>query len=273
MVRNRLPLAWQVIRALAVAVVRAMGWRVDVRGLEHVPRRGGAVIAFNHHSYFDFVMAAWAIVRKLGRPVRFLAKKEIWASKWSGWIVKLARAVPVDRSNAAARAGAYDAAIHALAAGDLVAIAPEQTVSTSFELLPFRTGAVRMAQQAGVPIVPAVGWGTQRFASKGNGIHFAWRLPVVVVYGEPIDVGPDDDVSQVTAQLQETMGKMLHEIQDAYPSPDPGAPNWWQPRRLGGSAPDHDEVLQEHAHRERRWQERRQGDRRGRGGSQEDAEQ
>lgn len=250
-----------------------MGWQVEVRGLEHVPTRGGAVIAFNHHSYFDFVMAAWNIVRKLHRPVRFLAKKEIWASKWTGWIVKLAHAVPVDRSSSAARAGAYDAAIHALAAGDLVAVAPEQTVSTSFELLPFRTGAVRMAQQAGVPIIPAVGWGTQRFASKGNGIHFAWRLPAVLVYGEPVDVGPDDDIRQVTADLQATMEKMLHEIQEAYPSPEPGAPNWWQPKRLGGSAPDHDEVLQEHARRERRWEERReQQDRRRSGEGQEDAE-
>lgn len=253
MVRNRLPLAWQFIRGLAVAVVRLMAWRVDVRGLEHVPRQGGAIIAFNHHSYFDFVMAAWDIVRKLHRPLRFLAKKEIWSSKWSGWIVELAHAVPVDRSSAAARAGAYDAAIHALAEGDLVAVAPEQTVSPSFELLPFRTGAVRMAQQAGVPIVPAVGWGTQRFASKGNGIHFAWRLPVVVVYGEPIDVGPDDDVRDATAQLQATMEKILHEIQDAYPSPPTGAPNWWHPRRLGGGAPDHDEVLREFEARGRRW--------------------
>lgn len=257
MVRNRLPPAWQFIRGIAVAVVRLMAWRVEVRGLDHVPRHGGAVIAFNHHSYFDFVMAAWNIVRKLHRPVRFLAKKEIWSSRWFGWVVKLAHAVPVDRSSPAARAGAYDAAIHALAAGDLVAVAPEQTVSASFELLPFRTGAVRMAQQAGVPIVPAIGWGTQRFASKGNGIHFAWRLPVVVEYGEPIEVGPDDDVAVVTAQLQATMEKMLHEVQDAYPSPKPGAPNWWQPKRLGGSAPDHDEILREHAERERRWHERR----------------
>jgi 1-acyl-sn-glycerol-3-phosphate acyltransferase len=254
--RNRLPFAWQIIRAMAVTVVRAMAWRVEVRGLEHVPRHSGAVIAFNHHSYFDFVMAAWAIVRRLHRPVRFLAKREIWESRWTGWIVTLAHAVPVDRSSAAARAGAYDAAIDALASGDLVAVAPEQTVSTSFELLPFRTGAVRMAQQAGVPIIPAVGWGSQRFASKGNGVHFTWRLPVVVVYGEPIEVAPDADVRAATADLQAVMTTMLREVQDAYPSPRPGAPNWWQPKRLGGGAPDHDEVLRRHAEREQRWDTR-----------------
>ncbi|MDX1511207.1 MAG: lysophospholipid acyltransferase family protein [Nitriliruptorales bacterium] len=236
---------WRLIRRVAELVVFGQAWRVDVEGLEHVPRTGGAVLAFNHHSYFDFVMVAWNIVRKLKRPVRFLAKREIWQSK-AGPIIRLAKAVPVDRTDASSRHNAYDAAIASLAAGDLLAVAPEQTISPSFQLLPFRTGAARMAQQAGVPIVPVVGWGTQRFAAKGHGISFKWRLPVMVRYGPPMSVGTDDDPKVVTERLQHVMEAMLAELQESYPDrPTPGD-DWWLPASLGGSAPPHADVLAAH---------------------------
>lgn len=250
----RLHVAWRAIEATAVLIVRGlMGWRVDVRGLEHVPRDGGAVLAFNHHSYFDFVMVAWAVVRQLRRPVRFLAKREIWQSRLFGPIVRAAGAVPVDRRSATARGRAYAAAVEALAVGDLVAVAPEQTISRSFQLLPLRTGAVRMAQQAGVDIVPAIGWGTQRFATKDRGIHLARRIPVAVRYGAPLQVTADEDPVAATARLQRAMEALLDEVQRDYPPPTRPTDDWWQPARLGGGAPPHDEVLREHRSRTGRW--------------------
>lgn len=239
---------WRIIRRVAESIVLLQRWQVDVQGLEHVPRTGGAVLAFNHHSYFDFVMVAWNIVRRRRRPVRFLAKREIWQSR-AGPIVRLASAVPVDRTNADSRHGAYAAAIESLAAGDLLAVAPEQTISPSFQLLPFRTGAARMAQQAGVPIIPVVGWGTQRFAAKGHGISFRWRLPVTVRYGPPMTVGPDDDPAVATERLQHTMEAMLDDVQRTYPDAAVPGDDWWQPAALGGSAPPHADVLANHQER------------------------
>jgi 1-acyl-sn-glycerol-3-phosphate acyltransferase len=254
----RLTLFWHTIRWVAELIVRLMGWRVDVQGLERVPRRGGAVLAFNHHSYFDFVMVAWDVVRKVERPVRFLAKREIWSSRWAGWIVRLGGAVPVDRTDTTSRHGAFTAAVEALERGELVAVAPEQTISPSFELLPFRTGAVRMAKAAGVPIVPVIGWGTQRFATKGTKLRLARRIPVVVRYGEPVHVGPDDDPVVITATLQERMEAMLDEVQRSYPDrPRPGD-DAWAPARLGGSAPTHAEVLAAHRRRTEGWVEGRE---------------
>jgi 1-acyl-sn-glycerol-3-phosphate acyltransferase len=244
---------WRLVAVVTRLLVRRLlRWRVDVRGLEHVPTSGGAVLAFNHHSYFDFVMVAWAVVLQTRRPVRFLAKREIWDSK-AGFVVRLAGAVPVDRTDITSRQGAYAAAVTALRDGELVAVAPEQTVSMSFELLPFRTGAARMAQQAGVPIVPAVGWGTHRFAAKGHGIRWAPRLPIVVRYLPPLPVPSDADPVVVTADLQERMAATLAEVQEAYP--DRGAPgdDWWVPARLGGTAPTHEDVLDQHL---RRFEER-----------------
>lgn len=245
---RRLTWKWRAITWLVVAFVRLSRWRVEVEGVEHIPRTGGAVLAFNHHSYLDFVMVAWAPVRQLRRPIRFLAKREIWASRWVGWMARWVEAVPVDRVSGTARADAYTAAVEALTGGDLVVLAPEQTISTSFELLPFRTGAARMAQRAGVPIIPVVGWGSQRFAAKGVGIRPAFGIPVVVRYGPPMHVAEDEDPLAATRRLEEAMTVMLDEVQRAYGG---GAPSgaWWVPARLGGGAPAHDEVRREHERR------------------------
>ena len=250
--RRQLPLRWRVIATLVVAFVRLLRWRIDVQGLEHVPRRGGAVLAFNHHSYLDFVMVGWPVVRLLRRPMRFLAKREIWSSRKVGWVVRWAGAIPVDRASAAARGRAFDAAAAALADGDLVAVAPEQTISASLELLPLRTGAVRMAQQAGVPVVPVAGWGTHRALTKGAPKHLPRRLPVSVRFGDPLEVAPDADPVAATAVLAARMQTLLHEVQETYPDGAPPGARW-VPARLGGTAPRHDEALDAHQQREQGW--------------------
>lgn len=253
-----LTLLWRVIARIVIVVVRLLRWRIDVRGLEHVPRHGGAVLAFNHHSYLDFVMVGWPIVRILRRPLRFLAKREIWTSRKVGWIVRWARAIPVDRSSLSGRASAFDGAIDALRCGDLVAVAPEQTISPSFELLPLRTGAARMAQLSGVPIVPVAGWGTQRVLTKGGPKRLVRKLPVLVRFGAPLSVGPEDDPVAVTAELAHRLTTLLHEAQEEYPDGAPAGADW-VPARLGGGAPEHDEVLRAHLERERSWSEQDRG--------------
>lgn len=236
-----------------------MRWDIRDEGLAHVPTDSGAVLVYNHHAYLDFVMLGWPIVRQLRRPVRFLAKAEIWDSWKVRWIMVNVRAVPVERASVAGARGALSAGIEALRNGDLVAMAPEQTISQSFELLPFKTGPVRMAQEAGVPIVPIVGWGNHRWLTKGNGLDMkgGFRIPVVVRFLEPIHVGPDDDVQEVTERLHAAMRVDLEDVQRGYGDEEDGAGKWWHPARLGGAARPHDEVLQEHLDREREWKARR----------------
>lgn len=245
--------AFRLVAAIVIATVRLLRWRIDVRGLEHVPREGGAVIAFNHHSYADFVMAAWPLYRQLDRAPRFLAKEELFRKPIFGWLIRQAKQVPVPRGSRSGRAEAFRAAIDALERGELIAIAPEQTISLSFELLPFSTGAVRMAQGAGVPIVPCIGWGTQRFATKGRPVRLATGIPVTVHYGEPLHVGPHDDVEGATERLRERMATLLDEVQRGYPGTPADGDDWWVPRRLGGSAPSHEDVLRAHRDRETGW--------------------
>lgn len=240
---------WRGIRWVARALFEwLLGWDVTVEGLEHVPDDGAAVLAFNHHGYADVVFVAWGPVVLLDRPVRFLAKAELFRHWASGWLVRAAGAVPVERRAApgSSRVHAYQAAVEALQRGELVAVAPEQTVSESYQLLPFKHGAARMAVEAGAPIVPAIGWGSHRAVPKGRPIRPRRRLPVTIRYCEPLLPRADEPASALIARLQARMTAELDEVQRAYPDePRPGD-DWWVPARLGGSAPDHAKVVAAH---------------------------
>ena len=249
----RLTLFWRFVRRVAeFLVLVVLRWRVQVVGIDHVPRDRGAVLVYNHHSYCDFVMVGWNIVRRLGRPARFLAKSEIWRHPVGRWILDNARAVPVERGSSTGRLGALDAAVEALRAGDLVVVAPEQTISRSYDLLPMKSGAVRMAQQAGVPIIPVAGWGTHRFLTRGHGLRWAPRIPVVVRYGEPMTIAADEDVRAATERVRRRLATLVDEVQRTYPDGTP-AGAWWVPARLGGGAPTHDEILAEYHQRDAGW--------------------
>ena len=112
-------------------------------------------------------------------------------------------------------------------------------MSRSFEIKELKSGAVRMAAAAGVPVIPIITWGAHRQLSKG-GIRSMGRkkIPVVVEYGSPIDVSDVDlasteSVDEKVAALRATMVAMLHPMQEAYPHPA-GEP--WVPARLGRRA-------------------------------------
>jgi len=229
--------AYRFIAGLAVAFIRLLRWKVTVVGLDNVPRRGGAVLAWNHTSHVDFMLAAWGL-RRLGRLPRFLAKRELWKSWGSRRVVNAVGAVPVDRASGEGRARSFEAAVETLRAGAIVAVAPEGTISSSFEPLRFRSGAIRMARDAGVPVIPCVTWGSHRLVTYGHEFspRRAWRIPVTVRYGAPFRVGPEEDVRAATDRLRRTMVSLLHEIQEQYPGGNPDGV-WWVPARLGGGAP------------------------------------
>lgn len=226
------------VAALVIGCLHLMRWRFTITGIEHVPRRGGAVIAWNHTSHVDFLCVAYAIWRHTGRPVRLLAHRELWDDRGFGWVPRLADAVPVDRGSSRGRAEALRDAVAALAAGHLVMVAPEATISRTFELLRFRTGAARMAELADVPLVPAVTWGSHRLVTTGRRLRLrrAYRIPVTVTFAAPVERRPRETATVVSDRLHRTMGAMVEAAQRDYPDGAP-AGAWWVPARLGGSAP------------------------------------
>jgi len=206
-------------------------------GGEHVPSNGGAVLASNHVSYFDFIFCGYA-ARPSKRLVRFMAKKSTFDHAVSGPLMRSMHHIPVDRS---AGAASLDHAIDWLRRGEIVGVFPEATISQSFEVKDFKTGAVRMAAEAGVPIVPMITFGGQRLWTKGRKREMTRGTVIALTVGEPITVTEQDDPVEATAHLRTVM-QGLHDqtIKDYQPKPEPGA--WWWPARYGGGAPTLDEM-------------------------------
>ena len=223
------------IIALARTVFRALGLRFTITGTEHVPRTGGAVMAINHVGYLDFTFAGLA-AQPAGRLVRFMAKKEVFDHRVSGPLMRGMKHIPVDRHGVPAES--YAAAVAALRSGEIVGVFPEATISLSYELKDFKTGAVRMARDAGVPLLPCVIWGSQRVFTKGRPKDLTRGTPIRIVVGEAFLPDPAQDPAEVTAELKRRMQLLLDEAQATYAG-GPRTPDdtWWVPARLGGTAP------------------------------------
>ncbi len=220
---------FRTLEIVAQLVVLATGTRITYSGEENIPDRDGAVVAINHTSYVDFLPAALAVHRRR-RRLRFMIKAEMQQVKVVNFLIKHTRTIPVDRG---AGASAYTVAVQRLREGELVGVYPEATISRSFELKEFKTGAARMAIEAQVPIVPVIVWGAQRIWTKGRPRRLGRNeVPVAVQVGAPLYAG--GDIAQTDAALRESMTTLLHQVQQRYPH-EHGA--CWVPRRLGGGAP------------------------------------
>jgi 1-acyl-sn-glycerol-3-phosphate acyltransferase len=216
----------------ARGVFAYLGLKFDVTGAENVPRTGGGVVAMNHIGYLDFALAGFAF-RPHKRLVRFMAKKEVFDHKVSGPLMRGMKHIPVDRE---AGSGAFSAAVDALKAGELVGVFPEATISQSFELKEFKNGAVRMASDAGVPIIPVIVWGSQRVWTKGRPKALKRNhVPIRIIVGEPYTL-TETDMTLATKDLKARMQVMLDDARKTYRDrPEEGA--WWMPAALGGTAP------------------------------------
>jgi 1-acyl-sn-glycerol-3-phosphate acyltransferase len=209
-----------------------LGFNFDFQGQDNVPREGGAILAINHTSYLDFALAGTAAL-PANRYVRFMAKKELFDNKIAGPLLRGMHHINVDRSNGSA---SFVAALRALKAGEIIGIFPEGTISTSFEIKGLKSGAVRLAIGAGVPIIPTIVWGGQRVYTKGVKPSVKrGKIPVTVSFGAPIAYSRDTDVEVAEAHLREVMIQLLRDVQEKYPDSHVG--QRWAPVRLGGTAP------------------------------------
>ncbi|TWD81501.1 1-acyl-sn-glycerol-3-phosphate acyltransferase [Kribbella amoyensis] len=229
-------LVYPPVIAFARTAFKVLDLRFLMSGTEHVPRTGGAVIALNHISYVDFVIGGYGAYPS-GRRVRFMAKEVLFRNRFSGPLMRGMHHIAVDRS---AGAASYREAIRYLGEGEVVGVFPEATISRSFELKEFKSGTVRMAAEAGVPVIPMILWGTQRMLTKDHPRDFSRHRPVSITVGAPITVTPEDDAVEATAHLRTTMAGMLDQTIRAYPEQPEGA--WWLPASYGGGAPTPEEA-------------------------------
>ena len=226
----------------ARTMFRVLDNRIRVEGAEHIPRTGGAVIACNHVSYLDFIFCGLG-ARPAKRLTRFMAKQEIFDNKIAGPLMRGMHHIPVDR---AAGIASYREALEKLKDGEVVGVFPEATISRSFTVKEIKSGAVRMAAAAGVPVVPMALWGTQRLWTKGRPKDLTRRhVPISILIGEPMRPAKGDDWDVVTKELRDRMSALVDRAQADYPDqPASDEERWWLPAHLGGTAPTPEEAAE-----------------------------
>ena len=195
-------------------------FRPEIEGVHHVPKRGGAIVASNHTSYFDWLFLP--LVVRL-RRLSFLAKHDYFPRPGfrgaaQRFFFSATGQVPVDRVGGDPSEPALQSAVRLLHDGRLLGIFPEGTRSTDGRLHRGKTGVVRMAGRTGCPVIPCGIDGAYKVAPKGAKLPRPVRVrvrfgPPMPWSGETFDTGDRVLLRKYTDELmtaiQELSGQQV----------------------------------------------------------------
>ena len=234
------PPLYRAVVFILKSLVRLLGWRVQITGLEHVPADGPVLIIANHVSYMDPILLGLGIEQR-GRMVRYLAKRELFDHWFTGPVMRGADQILVDRRGDAGAALKH--AELAMLDSKLLIIFPEGTIHPTFDVAHGKTGAARLALSTKVPVIPAVAWGGQQVATKGRRKRPGFLSHHIVMFGPPLDYSADDSVAHLTERMMLAIVGLLEDAAAMHPA-DLGAatvpaPDTTMPRPAAG-APSND---------------------------------
>lgn len=192
--------------------------RWDVEGTDRIPD-GPAILVANHRSYFDPLAIGMTLAR-VGRPVRFLGKKEVFDVPLAGTIVSMLGGIRVERGSGSDEP--LEAAAEALAAGELVALMPQGTIPRGREFfepkLRGRWGAAKLAALSEAPVVPIGLWGTEkvwpRSSRTPNVLALVDPPTVRVRVGDPVTLhhrSHDADTRRIMSAISDLLPPEAHE--------------------------------------------------------------
>lgn len=148
-------------RLLAVPLFGGL-YRCRSTGFEHLPIDGPAIVVTNHKSNVDPVIAGMVC----DRPLRYLAKRELFENGALRWLIVSLGAFPIDRG--AGDREAMRTALDCLAAGDIILMFPEGSRHIDDEVHEFLPGAAMIAVRSGAPVIPLAMRGTQHILADGR---------------------------------------------------------------------------------------------------------
>jgi 1-acyl-sn-glycerol-3-phosphate acyltransferase len=177
------------LRFIAFVMTRAV-YRFRVRGEEHIPTTGAAILACNHVSYVDAVL----LMAASPRPIRFIMDHRIFSVPVLGWLFRLAKAIPIapQQENPQVYAAAFEQARQVLEDGDLLGIFPEGNITRDGALAEFKGGIMKVLEMQPVPVVPMALqnlWGST-FSRVENGKAMARPLRRGLFSRVGLAVGP-----------------------------------------------------------------------------------
>ena len=202
-------------RLLAGLVIPAMGIlsKITILDGDKAPASGAFVLAPNHYSEIDPLVIGVAMW-KVGRMPRFLAKASLFKVPVLGAIMRASKQVPVERAGAVRSADPLAAARQITEHGLAVIIYPEGSLTRDPDYWPMRGkfGAVRMALDADIPIIPVAHWGTQLVLPRYGRLSLFPRKKIVVKYGDPVDLRAFRGKPINTALLAKATNVVMNDI-------------------------------------------------------------
>ncbi|WP_199176590.1 1-acyl-sn-glycerol-3-phosphate acyltransferase [Subtercola sp. Z020] len=187
--RSEKNLTFRLLAAPVIPIVAALV-KLEVQDTEKLPRTGAFVLTPNHYSDFDPVVIGWSVWR-LGRAPRFLAKASLFRVPVLGAALRAIKQVPVERSGRTHGSNPLAAAHDLTVGGEGVIVYPEGTLTRDPDLWPMRgkTGAVRIALENALPVIPVAHWGTQAVLPRwSRRLSLFPRKTVHVRYGDEVDL-------------------------------------------------------------------------------------
>jgi 1-acyl-sn-glycerol-3-phosphate acyltransferase len=188
-------------------------FRPWVKGEDHVPEQGGAILASNHLSFSDSIFLPLV----LSRRVTFLAKADYFTGRGvkgrlTAGFFKGVGQLPVDRSGGERSEAALTMALEVLREGELLGIYPEGTRSPDGRLYRGKTGVARMALEAKVPVLPVAMVGTDRVQPIGKRIPNIRRVGVVI--GKPLDFSRYEGMADDRLVLRSITDEIMYALME-----------------------------------------------------------
>jgi 1-acyl-sn-glycerol-3-phosphate acyltransferase len=169
-------------RGWARTLLALAGVSVRVLHAERLEPGRSFVIVANHESFCDILV----LLANLPMQVRFLAKRSVFRVPVLGWSIAAAGFIPVDREDRTRGSETVEAALDQLSGGRSVVVFPEETRTSTGDLLPFKRGAAHLALRSGLPILPIALAGTFQVLKRES--LLITPGPVAMSVGNPIEV-------------------------------------------------------------------------------------
>ncbi len=194
-------------RVFCRGVARLMGWRMEVANRERLDAYRPCVFIANHQSYLDVV----AFGSNFPQRTVSAGKREIGRIPVFGWFYRLSGNLVLDRGNPRDARDSLDEAARTIRSENVsVWFMPEGHRNQGPELLPFKSGAFRLALAAGVPIVPVVAEAFDVIAEPHRGLARPGTLRITVLDPIPTDPPPRGTLAELVAL---TRGRMQEELE------------------------------------------------------------
>lgn len=202
------------VAGILIPIVRPM-FGLRVHNISKLPKNGAYVLVSNHVTNVDALAVAYFIYVKAKRAPHFLAKESLFRLPLIGKILLAAGQIPVYRSSGVRNDEPLRVAYDYLKHGHSIAIFPEGTLTRDPEMWPMRgrSGAVRLAIESGVPVIPMAHWGSHNILPRyGSKFRPGFWKRVDIRIGEPINLDKYRHPQLTPAQLAEATDVVMDAI-------------------------------------------------------------